>query len=63
MGMGHKHTCSMCHRIPIHSKLLLLPPPPAPSQKRSKIMTPEKVKATKIVAALGLLTVGMQKLF
>jgi hypothetical protein len=62
MGMGHKRTCSMCHCIPIHSKPLL-PPPPAPSQKRSKIMTPEKVKATKIVAALDLLTVGMRKLF
>jgi hypothetical protein len=29
--------------------------PTAASQKRSKIMTPEKVKTTKIVAALGLL--------
>jgi hypothetical protein len=35
------------------------PAPPAPSQKRPKIMTPDKIKATKIVAGVGLLTVAL----
>jgi hypothetical protein len=35
------------------------PPQPAPSQRRPKIMTPEKIKSTKIIMGVGLLTAAI----
>jgi hypothetical protein len=42
-----------------HSSTPTEQPPPAPSQKRPKIITPARIKATKIITGVGLLTAAV----